>query len=237
MEEKEQQKENIIKIIDGISGTLNFTVEDKKAIRVMVDAYFRKRTGITTSGDEITAAAFLWQYSKINFLWEHDKSLMKKNIANMLNVSPNTVGNKSSEISKSLKIDFFDERFCRKEVSDQNPFKQFAMTPQGFIINKKMIEKKDKEDAGEDDGIWEKGFFSETLSSQDAKEKMKTFHAGHEEDTNFNCKKCNKKISAHNKDWHDGMCDKCFNNAYFPEAEQEEIAGKNTNLNKFISND
>ncbi len=28
-------------------------------------------------------------------------------------------------------------------------------------------------------------------------------------------KKCNKKISAHNKDWHDGMCDDCFHKEYF----------------------
>jgi Zn finger protein HypA/HybF involved in hydrogenase expression len=31
----------------------------------------------------------------------------------------------------------------------------------------------------------------------------------------FNCKKCNKKITSHNKDWHDYMCDECFNKTYF----------------------
>ncbi len=135
-----EQKVNIIQIIDNLSDTFNFTAEDKKTIRVMVDGYFRKRKGITKSNDDITAAAFLWQYSKINFLWEHDKSLMKKNIANMLNTSPSTVGNKSSEISKALKIEFFDERFCRKEVSDKNPFKQFGMTSNGFIIRKEPVD-------------------------------------------------------------------------------------------------
>ncbi|MBU4245932.1 MAG: hypothetical protein ABIF85_03065 [Nanoarchaeota archaeon] len=30
-------------------------------------------------------------------------------------------------------------------------------------------------------------------------------------------KKCNKKISAHNKDWYGGMCDDCFNKEYFPD--------------------
>jgi len=39
----------------------------------------------------------------------------------------------------------------------------------------------------------------------------------HDEEMNYNCKKCNKKISAHNKDWHDGMCDDCFNETYFRE--------------------
>jgi len=65
--------------------------------------------------------------------------------------------------------------------------------------------------------FWEEGYFAETLSSQDREERMKTFHKKHDEDMNFNCRKCNKKISAHNKDWHDGMCDSCFNKAHFPE--------------------
>jgi uncharacterized protein len=37
---------------------------------------------------------------------------------------------------------------------------------------------------------------------------------------NYNCKEFGKKISAHNKDWHDGMCDECFNKKYFPEDAQ-----------------
>ena len=52
------------------------------------------------------------------------------------------------------------------------------------------------------------------------KKKMKTFHKKHDEDMNHSCKECNKKISAHNKDWHDHMCDDCFNNKYFPEDAQ-----------------
>ena len=150
--EKQERKDSIIKIIDGLGNRLNFTAEDKRTIRVMVDAFFRKRTGITNSDDSITAAAFLWQYSKINFLWENDVSWKQQNISHLLNAKPKTVSNKSAEISKALKINFFDERFCRKEVSDKNPFKQFAMTPQGFIISKNMINKeimpsqKDKED-------------------------------------------------------------------------------------------
>ena len=62
--------------------------------------------------------------------------------------------------------------------------------------------------------LWEDGAFMETLGPQDIKEKMKTFHRKHDEEMNYNCKKCNKKISAHNKDWHGGMCDECFNEEY-----------------------
>jgi len=71
--------------------------------------------------------------------------------------------------------------------------------------------KEDKE------SIWSEGYFAQTMDSEEMEKKMKTFHKKHDEDMNFNCKKCNAKISAHNKDWHDGMCDNCFNNIYFPE--------------------
>lgn len=70
--------------------------------------------------------------------------------------------------------------------------------------------KKSKSAKNEENSFWEEGSFAETLSSDEAEERMKTFHKGHDEDMNFNCKECNRKISTHNKDWHAGMCDGCF---------------------------
>lgn len=58
-------------------------------------------------------------------------------------------------------------------------------------------------------GFWEEGYFAETLSSAEVKEKMKTFHQGHDDEMKFACSKCGAKISAHNKDWHGGMCNDC----------------------------
>ncbi len=75
--------------------------------------------------------------------------------------------------------------------------------------------KEEKFDDEEDD-LWEEGAFIETLGPQDIKEKTRTFHMKHDEEMNYNCKKCNKKISAHNRDWHAGMCDDCFDNKYYP---------------------
>ena len=65
------------------------------------------------------------------------------------------------------------------------------------------------------DRFWSEGYFSETMSSKDAEQKMRTIHMKNDEEMNFNCKECSKKISAHNKDWHDCMCDKCFNKKHF----------------------
>lgn len=79
-----------------------------------------------------------------------------------------------------------------------------------------MVNKKNKKKNPEE-GFWAEGSFAETVSAEEMDEKMKTIHKRHDEDVNFNCKKCDKKISVHNKDWHDGMCDDCFNKMYFPE--------------------
>ena len=41
------------------------------------------------------------------------------------------------------------------------------------------------------------------------------------EEEKFNCKKCNKEIGGHNKYCHDGMCNDCFFDTYFPEDKIE----------------
>jgi hypothetical protein len=66
---------------------------------------------------------------------------------------------------------------------------------------------------GEDlpeEGFWAEGSFIESVSPEEMKLKERTIHMKHNEEMNYNCKQCNTKISAHNKDWHAGMCDKCF---------------------------
>ena len=74
-----------------------------------------------------------------------------------------------------------------------------------------MADKKEERGGIEDDEFWSEESFIESVSEEEMKEKEKTIHKKHDEDMNFNCKKCDKKISAHNKDWHASMCDDCFN--------------------------
>jgi len=66
-------------------------------------------------------------------------------------------------------------------------------------------------DSEEEDELWEGGGFAEGIKPEEMDTKMRTFYMGHDEEMDFNCKNCNAEISAHSKDWHDGMCDKCFN--------------------------
>ena len=72
-----------------------------------------------------------------------------------------------------------------------------------------------KKDEG--DSFWSKDSFIKPLNKEEIEKKRGTFHMNHNEEMNFNCKKCSKKISAHNKDWHEEMCDECFNKEYFPD--------------------
>ncbi len=62
----------------------------------------------------------------------------------------------------------------------------------------------------EEDSFWAEGSFIESISPDEFKQKDRTIHMKHNEEMNYNCKSCNCKISAHNKDWHAEMCGICF---------------------------
>lgn len=80
---------------------------------------------------------------------------------------------------------------------------------------KEEKEFEDESDEESEDSIWAEGSFVQTMSAEEAERKKTTINKAHDENMNFDCKKCGKKISAHNNDWHDGMCDECFDKEYF----------------------
>jgi hypothetical protein len=68
-----------------------------------------------------------------------------------------------------------------------------------------------KENEGFDQGeLWDDGGFIKKVNPEDMQVKMRTFSMGHDEEMNFECKNCKIKISAHSHDWHESLCDKCF---------------------------
>lgn len=75
----------------------------------------------------------------------------------------------------------------------------------------------------EENGFWSEGSFVESINPNELREKIKTLEEDACKDVKFKCKKCNKQISAHNKNWHDEMCDDCFNAAYFPYDEKKIV--------------
>ena len=61
-----------------------------------------------------------------------------------------------------------------------------------------------------EDEFWAEGTFMESVSPEEMKLKERTIHMKNTEEMNYNCKQCSAKISAHNKEWHANLCDKCF---------------------------
>ncbi len=61
------------------------------------------------------------------------------------------------------------------------------------------------ENVPEENSFWAEDSFMETMSPEEAKLRERTTDMKHNEEMNYNCKQCKIKISAHNKDWHDGM--------------------------------
>lgn len=58
----------------------------------------------------------------------------------------------------------------------------------------------DDEDIEEsEDSIWDEGSFVQTMSADEMERKKGTINKAHDEDMNFDCRKCGKKISAHNR--------------------------------------
>jgi len=68
----------------------------------------------------------------------------------------------------------------------------------------------DERDVPEDDGFWAERTFMESVSPEEMKLRDRTINMKNTEEINYNCKQCKTLISAHNNDWHAGMCDKCF---------------------------
>lgn len=132
-----EKKEPVMKLI--FESDLQFTDEDKKQLTNLTESYFRKRTRIVNSNIENMAGGLLWVYSRINFLFEHNDPWSQKNIAKLFGIRPKTVSSTASKIMDALRIDYFDERFARKEIAEKNPLNDFFMTQSGFILNKNDI--------------------------------------------------------------------------------------------------
>lgn len=134
-----EEKYTMVKgVLASQKSTLHFTEEDEKLILKLFDAYWKKRKGELRGDPAVLAASVLWRYSSDNHLWEYDKNWTQKSLAELFNVRGKTIGNTASEIRNLLKIDYFDDRFCRKSVAENNPMRSMAVLPNGFILPKEI---------------------------------------------------------------------------------------------------
>ena len=121
---------------------LSYTPEDEKLILKLWDAYWKKTKGDLRGDAAVLAGAVLWVYSTGSYLWEKDKKWTQKSLAELLDVRGKTIGTNATEIRNVLKIQLWDDRFCRKDVSESNPMKSMVMLPSGFILDRSMAEAK-----------------------------------------------------------------------------------------------
>lgn len=135
------KRDEIFKVFDEKLKMLNYTAEEAGLIYKLTEAYCRKRKGVSDSRLNTTAAALLWVYSKINFLWEGNKNWSRQKIADLFEAKAKTIGDKALEIMKALKIDYWDERFTREDISEKNPYKNYTMASSGVIMPKDMLPK------------------------------------------------------------------------------------------------
>lgn len=87
----------------------------------------------------------------------------------------------------------------------------------------------------ENDDLWAPNSFVQSMSPAEMEAKSKTIHMKHDEDVNYDCRKCNAKMSAYNRDWHDGMCDRCFDATYFPDERRKKPAAHNPTAHRNVT--
>lgn len=121
---------------------LSLTEEDEKLLLKLWDAYWKKKKGDLRGDVTVLASAILWVYSSSNYLWEKDKKWTQKSLAELLDVRGKTIGNNATEIRDVLKIQLWDDRFCRKSIAQSNPMKSMVMLPSGFIVNRDLAQQK-----------------------------------------------------------------------------------------------
>ncbi|MFT4309090.1 MAG: DUF6398 domain-containing protein [Candidatus Woesearchaeota archaeon] len=137
MSDFKEKRDKVKEIVFGLS--LSYTDEDKENIEKLIDAYFRLRKHYTNSKTEFIAGGLLWVYSTINYLAQNDKEWSQKGLADKMGIKPKSISRTSSHIMSSLKIDYFDKRFARKEVIEQDFRNDYFMTSDGFILHKDDI--------------------------------------------------------------------------------------------------
>ena len=95
------------------------------------------------------------------------------------------------------------------------------------FIRNNSEQRKEVEKMIGDGSFWSKKTFAETVSPEEMEQKEKTMHMKHTEDMNYNCRQCSGKMSAHNRDWHAGLCDDCFHQSVDDGEDDDEENDQN----------
>jgi tetratricopeptide (TPR) repeat protein len=134
MNTKQEYLRQVWDLIEGWLKELPHTKEDEEKINKLWRFYGRKKN-IKSGQPKSTAVAMLWAYARINFLWEQESNLwMQKSLAKICGVGTETIGRKTSELMKSMKIEMMDQRFARQEMADKNPMNKLLVDPKTGML-------------------------------------------------------------------------------------------------------
>lgn len=82
---------------------------------------------------------------------------------------------------------------------------------------------KSENELEDEESFWSEGSYIQSIDADDPgfEEKIKYFDENNDSAKDFKCKKCEAKVGKHNLYWHEGMCNNCFFDNYFPDTKKD----------------
>jgi tetratricopeptide (TPR) repeat protein len=95
---------------------------------------------------EIWASATIYAIAQINFLF--DKSfkpyVTADDICDYFKTKKSTVGDKARTIRNMFNMDYYDNEFSTELMKNNNPYEKLAITDEGFIVPKNMLNEEEE---------------------------------------------------------------------------------------------
>ena len=137
MKDKKEVIEEVKNLLTSFTGKNLSEEEESICLQIWGRLSRKQKIDITRTRPDIWAAAVIWSFCRANFKYEEGVTL--ELLCSFFNNKKSTVGNKASEISKMLRIDFFNPEFTTERIQKQNPLNTLTVTNHGFIIPKDTV--------------------------------------------------------------------------------------------------
>ena len=132
MKDKKEVIEEVKNLLTSFTGKNLSKEEESICLHIWGTLSRKKMIDITRTRPDIWAAAVIWSFCRANFKYEEGVTL--ELLCSFFSNKKSSVGNKAGEISKMLRIDFFNPEFTTGKIQKQNPLNTLTVTNHGFII-------------------------------------------------------------------------------------------------------
>jgi len=137
MKDKKEVIEEVKNLLTSFTGKNLSEEEESICLHIWGRLSRKQKIDITRTRPDIWAAAVIWSFCRANFKYEEGVTL--ELLCSFFSNKKSTVGNKAGEISKMLRIDFFNPEFTTGKIQKQNPLNILTVTNDGFIIPKDTV--------------------------------------------------------------------------------------------------